>query len=324
MDYQLILDSYQEMVALENELCGDTNEIALEADEGSNSSTQAASNVINTGNPNNSQNKDGTGFRNTGDKVGSLMDKAKNATSNIGELIQKLLEHIKMMIDKAIITLKNRLKKMMMTDQGFKNKLRERERTIKPLQAINITSYRYLDTFLNSMMAKLKQHVDKSLATILKSSDIHHMTPLEGYLAKSPNEVVPAILQEVSGKSDIATVSEFVNYLQTMYRGKKVTTTYREADLPNLIKMAEDHQAINLQISKYLVEGNTFLQNIKTRANAFRNLSVDENIRREFKTNVQKASAIFSAYHAILNYIYELKVEKSISYRVIVQKFYRF
>ena len=324
MDYQLILDSYQEMVALEHELCGNDTDIALEAEGSEGSSTQAADNVINTGNPNNSQSKDGTGFRNTGDKVSSLADKAKNLASNIGEVIQKLIEHIKMMIDKAIMILKNRLKKMMMTDQGFKNKLRERERTIKPIPSLNITSYRYLDTFLNSMIAKLKQNVDKSLATILKSSDVHKMTPLEGYLGKSPSEVVPAILQEVSGKSDIATVPEFVNYLQTMYRGKKMTTTYREADLPNLIKMAEDHREINLQISKYLVEGNTFLQNIKTRATAFKNLSVDENIRKEFKNNVQKASAIFSAYHSILSYIYELKVEKSINYRVIVQKFYRF
>jgi len=322
LKYGVILEGYYEAIIPEGFSSDDI--VAMEAMDAKSSEE----NAINNGNPDMSS---GTG-NGTGSKINpnsnmnnTKLDKGIDAPKLI-QMIQKLLDNIKALLKKATLKMANRLKHMMVTDKGFKEKLRERERTVKPLKAVKITSYQYLQPFLNSFTANLNKMMVNLFNELLKCSDPKNPIPPKSEILQQPlDKVVGAMITVVTRKDDVVDISSLFNYLQKNFRGEKKEIVYKAEQVPLLIKEAEDYGQINTQLTNNMNTVKNFIDNMSSRSNAIRTVpNITDEQRRDFLTNLNKGHRLFNAYQSILQYVYELRVEKALSYRIIVQKFYQF
>lgn len=321
MEYNAILERYYETLALEEEFDSEIFEIATEAT----TMTDAATNQTNTGSSTVKSDNSGTGTNvNSNANLNNTENSPAN-TNRIMDMIKKVIDNLMSLVKKAMLTLRNRLKKVMMTDQGYKAKLRERERSVKPLQSVKITSYQYLDEYLNTFTARLKTTVNRLLTEIERCSDPKNpVPPKDKILQLSQDKVVSGMLQEVTKKEDITEVNALFAHLQKMYRGDKRETVYRASDLPNIMKLAEEYPAIQAQLTKHLDDASRFVNRMEAHSKLLRSSGITDAQRKDFLTNNNKATKIFNAYKSILEYVFELRVEKAMNYRIIVQKFYQF
>lgn len=316
MEYGDIYRRYLETIAEENVFDELLYDLAMEA--------TAETNTINTGNPNVSAKTktSGTGFKT---RPNEQIVTRTGTGNKIMDTINRLLSALSQMAQKAIVKLRNRQKKMMLSDSGFKEKLREREKTVKPLTSIKITSYQYLDQFLDAFVAKLKKEVDTLLGELLREADVkNNYVSKNEILKNSPDNIVSEIIRKVVGKEDISDMGSLFRYLKNMYRGDKKETLYSQGDLQNIIRLAENHKAIGATLSGYMTQADNYISQMKSRGNSIRTLNVPDERKRDFAAMLNKAMKIFNMYDSILEYIYELKVEKGISYRIICQRFYQF
>lgn len=325
LKYDVILEDYYNCASFD--ISSEETMFALEAEQPSNPINEG-SNAINTGNANlNASTKtSGMGTKlNPNSTLNNKVDKGEDAP-RILQMIQKVIETIKQLLKKASLKLSNRLKHMMVTDKGFKEKLRERERTVQPLKVIKITSYQYLDQYLNSFIARLNKMINDCYTDLLNSSDPKNPVPPKMDLLKnSIDKVVPAIVSSVTNDQNVQDVSALFNLLQKNYRGEKKETVFKQDQLPLLIKMAEDYEQISQQMTKALKNVESYINTMNGRSNSLRSIpNITDEQRRDFLTNLNKGHRIFNAYQSILQYIYELRVEKALNYRIIVQKFYQF
>ena len=318
MEYKTILENYYEALALEEELDAGIYDIAIEA-------ADPAANQMNTGNADVKSSPSGTGFKTNPNSTGNAPANSPAATNKIMEMIKKVIDTLMAAVKKAMLTLKNRFKKVLMSDQGYKAKLRERERSVKPLKAVKITSYQYLDEYLNSFTNRLKTMVTRLLGELQKCSDPKNpVPPKDPILQNSQDKVVSALIQEVTKKEEMTEVNMLFSHLQNMYRGTKKETVYSSADLPNILRMAEDYPAIQAELTKYLNDASRFVNTMEGHSKLLKGAGITDAQRKDFLSNSNKATKIFNAYKAIIDYIFELRVEKAMNYRIIVQKFYQF
>lgn len=325
LKYECILEDYYNCAYLDTS--SEDVMFALEADQPSNPNSEGA-NAINTGNPNLSASTktSGTGTKlSPNTTLNNKVDKGEDAP-RILQMIQKVIEAIKQLLKKAGLKLSNRLKHMMVTDKGFKEKLRERERTVQPLKAVRITSYQYLDQYINSFTARLNKVVSDCFKELITCSNPKNPTPPKmDLLRNSVDKVVPAIISFTTNNQEIQDVSALFALLQKNYRGEKKETLFQQGQLPLLIKMAEDYEQISQQLQRSLKTVESFVNTMNSNSNAIRTVpNITDEQRRDFLTNLNKGHRIFNAYQSILQYIYELRVEKALNYRIIVQKFYQF
>lgn len=245
---------------------------------------------------------------------------------------RKILDAIKEALDKLIafirrasLKMKNALRKVMVTDKGFKDQLRQREMTIKPLESAKITQYQYLDPFIDTFVNKLKRLMDESMRDMERSADPRNPQPVTVDVLKlANNKMVPGIIRELTNKGDIVNLNQLQIYLGDEYRGQKRERLITKADLPQIIKMAEDYRKYNVTYDKYLTDCNTLLTKMQNRKNQLVDPNITDEQKKDFLAIVNKASILMNFYSTVLMYIYELKVERALNYRIIVQKFYQF
>lgn len=307
MYYDDILESYLAVAAMESDYEIGAYEIATEADTQAATSTQTGAVA----------------------RVQSAANKVANGIGDLGrkliEAIQNALEFLQQQFATATTRLKNRAKKLVMSDEGYRRKLRERERSVKPLQGVKVTTYKYLDPWINTVTGKMRNEVMSALRELQQCSNPRNPSPPKNEILKvGTDKVIGELLKKVISSSDVTDIPSLFRYMQIQYRGKKSEQTYTQQQLPQLIKLAESHDGIAVQMNKYLTEAQVFHNAMKGYRNQMSSPNISDEQRKDFLTMLNKGTKIFNAYRSFLDYVYELRVEKSMNYRVIVQKFYQF
>ena len=123
---------------------------------------------------------------------------------------------------------------------------------------------------------------------------------------------------------EIDSIPLFIKYLVTRYRGEKKEFLYRDTQLQQIEANALSTKELAGRCNGYMKSAQDAYMKIKTLEHKISRTSSDEKELNLIASNAAKAATLYNAYATLVHSYYELKLEQSLNYRIILRKFYQF
>jgi len=245
--------------------------------------------------------------------------------SNVGEgifdRIKQIIEKIMALIERYLYQIKNLLKRILLTDKGFKDELRNAEVNNRPLNGIKVITYSYVPELLDGAGNKFKK-VILSLINNIKTDVINNEENNPLVLSKS--DFNDYIFKQLNAPSNIEDMNVYFKYIREKFRGNKAEKTIMSSSLPGYIKMAEDYKKIEAELERDLSYFKTKVLDIRTNLKvASKSPNITDEEKRKLITKMSNLSYMYNMYFSFVNIILELKIEMILHARVIIKKFYQ-
>lgn len=264
------------------------------------------------------------------DTVKSDEAKAAANTTLINKVIEKvrnLIRKIGSMFEQLSRKLSNRLRIMSQTDKGFFNLYKKRKAMVKPYESVQVISYQYRDEVLDRPIQKL---MDETVTCLDKlravKGTVNGSSRISEILNAPQGKVIEVLLAPYVKDSEIpvTTMDSFIKYLVKSYRGEKKELVYRDTQLAEIEKRALSTQEIANRSNQYLAKAKESYNKLKGLEYQISRNSTDNEVTKLVASNAAKAAVIYNAFSALIHAYYELKLEESLNYRIILKKFYQF
>lgn len=249
-------------------------------------------------------------------------------------LIQKVAQRIKDLIKKIgeilsglKLKIQNRLRTLMETDKGFYKLYYKRKSMIKPYKNISVISYKYnnaaIEQPLNKVFSEILMCLDKLRAVEGTSNTNERISTI---LESGTGNIIETLLEPYVKDSDIPvkTIPDFIKYLVQKFRGEKKELVYSDTQLGAIEANALSTKSISDMCNKYLKDAQGAYDKIRALEYQISRTSSDDKVISLISANAAKASVLYNAYSALVSAYYELKVEESLNYRIILKRFYQF
>lgn len=319
VDYNIILESY----AIANEeFLNDCMEIATEAEELNTTTSATQSKAA----PNSTENQ-------LNGNTDQAVDTTKNnqldpSSKKKQSLIQRIQQIIKKVIDKiqqASIKIINRLKLMMESDKAFFNTLSQRRASQQPLKNFKAITYsydeRYLETTMNGIqktaIAAIKQlqnftgtSTDPKVKQILESDQSAVSNVMLSFFTKEKTEGGPD-------------VQSFTREMIDRFRGEKKESMHNQSEIPTLIAQAKGTGELSSKCNEMIRECKNSVNVLKAIEAKARVQNTSEGLL-EISRRVNKAVSLYNTLLTLTRMYFELKLEQSLSARMLLKKFYTF
>ena len=115
---------------------------------------------------------------------------------------------------------------------------------------------------------------------------------------------------------------EFIRYMVNLYRGPKEERTYQSSQLNAIEQNAMTTGQIQGRCNQYVKECQEIYNRIRNLPKQL-NPDTDEKTVTLVKENARKAAVLYNAYNSIIHMYFEVKLEQSMNYRIILKKFYQ-
>ena len=294
--FSLVLEQYND---INNELDKLTYSIALESE-------------------NESNNKDFV-LVNKDNDIDDSVNKA-NIGEGIFNRIKQIIEKIMALIDRYLYQIKNLLKRILLTDKGFKDELRKAEVNNRPLNGIKVVTYSYVPEFLDGTANKFK----KTILNLIDNVKTDVIDNDNNPLVLSKSEFNNYIFKQLNAPDNIDDMNVYFKYIREKFRGKKEEKTIMNGSLPGYIKMAENYKKIEAELERDLSYFKTKVLDIKANLKvASKSPNITDEEKRKLITKISNLSYIYNMYFSFSNIILELKIEMVLHSRVIIKKFYQ-
>jgi len=264
------------------------------------------------------------------DTIRSDESKAASKTLLINKIITKVKELIKKIFeifDSLKRKLSNRLRLLAETDKGFFNLYYRRKSMIKPYDRVKVITYQYNDNFLDMRIEKIMSETITCLDKLRAVNGTTNGNSRISEIINAPQgKTIEVLLSPYidSGDAPINTIPNFVKYIVSKYRGDKKEIIFNNSQLPQIEAGALSTKQIANKCNSYLESAQSSYNKIKTLEQQIRRTSESDEEIKLVMSNASKAATIYNAYSALLQAYYELKIEQSLNYRVILKKFYQF
>jgi hypothetical protein len=244
--------------------------------------------------------------------------------ANVGESIfnriKQIIEKIIALIERYMYKLKNLLKRIMLTDKGFKQELKELQDNRRPLNGIKVITYQYVPEILIGTDNKFKK-VLLSLVNDIKSDTLDsENNPL--LLPRS--EFNEYIFKQINAPDSVDDINIYFKYIREKFRGNKGERTIMNSSLPNYIKMAEGYKKMEDEMMNELEHFRVKVTDIRANLKvASKSQSITDEEKRKLITKMSNLAYVYNAYFSFVNIVIELKIEMMLHSRVIIKKFYQ-
>ena len=260
-------------------------------------------------------------------------DETKSAEKTI--LINKVIERVKALIKKIgqifealKRKLSNRLRLLGETDKGFYKLYYKRKSMIKPYPNVRLVSYTYNNQVLDRPIEKLMQETTLCLDKLRAIEGTTNSNSRISEIINAPQGKIIEVLLEPyvdsNSKGAIASINDFIKYLVEKYRGEKKELVYRDTQLPQIEASALSTKDIASKCNSYLSSAQEAYNKLKVLEYQVSRNSTDEKVVKLVTANAAKAATLYNAFSALIHAYYELKLEQSLNYRIILKKFYQF
>ena len=337
-DYNSIIEGY-ETLAMELALIDTGDDVALEADGTVTGQTvgqqQAAAAQANT-NGNMSQNANGQKADeinarkavsdtmkndnreenpNSSEKV-SKLQKAMDAVRNFIKKIGSILDNLKRILS-------NRFKLMVQSDRGFFNLYNKQKQIQKPEDQIKVVSYSYLNERLEQPMHGLMNDMKACLTALSMTNPNTTPQGRAGEIIGANGNMGEVLFKPYcrDSKDPVTSAPEFIKYMVNNYRGEKSEKLYRSDQLGAIERNAMSAREISNQCQAYLRDAEAQYGRIKMLQNQLNNNS-DEKVVELVKKNASKAATLYGIYNSVIHMYYEVRLEQSMNYRIVLKRFY--
>ena len=214
------------------------------------------------------------------------------------------------------------------TDRGFYKLYYKRKSMIKPYQNVRVVSYQYNNQVLDRPIEKLMQETTTCLDKLRAVEGTTNGSSRISEILNAPQGKIIEVLLDpyIDGndKGSIGSINDFIKYLVGKYRGEKKELVYRDTQLPQIEANALSTKDLASRCNNYIRSAQEAYNKLKTLEYQISRNSTDEKVIKLVTSNAAKAATLYNAYSALIHAYYELKLEQSLNYRIILKKFYQF
>lgn len=265
------------------------------------------------------------------DTVKSDESKAIDKTKLINKVVERvkaLIKKIGDMFDALKRKMANRIRLLNETDRGFYKLYNKRKSMVKPYQNIRVVSYQYnnqvLDRPIEKLMSETIMCLDKLRAV---EGTTNSNARISEILTAPQGKIVEVLLEpyvDSASKDKVASINDFVRYLVEKYRGEKKELVYRDTQLAEIEANALSTKDLSSKCNTYLRNAQEAYNKLKSLEYQISRNTTDDKVVKLVTANAAKAATLYNAYSALIHAYYELKLEQSLNYRIILKKFYQF
>lgn len=239
------------------------------------------------------------------------------AKSKFVQALKRIIEKIGNLIEMAKRKINNNMKLMWQTDRGFRSALLNAQKTTQPLKGFNALTYQYnegyLERTLQSLMQGFMTEFDRIGNTNLIGEDaeadsIDYETCLKNVFSK------------VTSDQDIQTVEAMTREMVDKYRGEKQEMTFSQSQIPALQQIVAKGSSSSA-FQNYMDPIEKRYNNLKAKASRFQQVNSNADMKR-VSSLMNCTTKLYNAALTFSKVYYELKVERYLSAREALKKFY--
>jgi len=238
--------------------------------------------------------------------------------------IKKLIEKIMAMIDRAKIKILNRLKLMNESDRGFANALHKRRATIQPMKGFKAITYSYDNNYLVKLTNQISKDALAAIQQLGVFGDATNPRTKE-IIDADASHAVSMIFAKYSNETQSAEfdMHVFLQEVTKKFRGEKKESLHTQSEISVLMKTAQSTAGLNAECNQLTSKCQLALNNLKNLQSKARMSKTTQNLK-DIADRVAKAQSIYNGYLSYIRYYFELRLEESLSARVLLRKFYQF
>ena len=335
-DYNHIIDEYlaieQDIMEIDSEY-----EPAMEADAGTTNTTTSATPGAS---PTSAATNTATGTDANGNKVTEINARAatQNTTKdneqssaekttrfqNAVTAVKKFLKRIADIIAAVKRWLSNRLNAMVANDRSFQREYLRQKQLVKPHDTVTVINYGYENAKLEKPMENIMRDMQKCLNTLsFTNGPVNTDQRVSDIINAEQGKMIETLFKPytTNAKDPVTTAPAFVKYIVGEYRSEKQERTYRAVDIPVIEKNAMSTNEIKNRCSAYINECTRLYERVRNLERELKPSDEEANIRK-VKENARKAAVLYNTYNSLVHMYFECRVECSVSYRIILKKFY--
>lgn len=250
-----------------------------------------------------------------------------NLLAKASEKVKALIEKIGGMLDALKRKLENRFRLCMQSDKGFYNLYYKRKSMIKPYKAVKVISYSYNDQILDTTIDKIVGEVKACMEKLrLIEGTTNGSARITEIINAPQGKMIETLLAPYckDAETPVTSIQEFVRYIVGKYRGDKKELVYKDTEIPRIEQLAVKTEKIRTKCNSYLNTAKESYNQVKSLRYLINRNSGNEKVIKLITSNTAKAAELYNAYSALISTYFELKLEESLNYRLILRKFYQF
>lgn len=237
--------------------------------------------------------------------------------------IEKTIEIIKGMIEKAIIRANNFFTKLAQTDEGFKKNCRTAMVKNKPYEAVKLIVYNYDDSFLDTSVNSVTNKIVNKILS-LKTDYVSSSKEETNEMDSDKDKLIESIFVD-AGISDVTNIGSYFSYIKKKYRKEKVEMLFKASQAKEYynITMSYDKFKNTIQAKQRILSQQAAIVH-KNLKNITNNKMAEEKIKYKVLNRYKNVTHLFNLYLHVLDGYLQLKTEKILMYRTVLKKIYHF
>ena len=248
----------------------------------------------------------------------------KNFGKTLREKVEKIIKEIYAIIDRTFLKLGNILRKLLVTDEGFKKEVRTAIKKNKPLEAIKLITYQYNDVFLEEQMTRMTSVIFgliKNLKTDYASEKEESDEPMD--MAK--DKLYKHILGKMGCPSDVTDMNLYFEYLKKGYRVNKKEQLFKASETRVYYNITMEYtkmeQVVHAKETLMKQQVTILKSNL---SNITKNGLSDETVKYRALKQSANATTLYNIYSTFLSIYIQFRTEKIMNYRTVMKKLYHF
>lgn len=240
------------------------------------------------------------------------------------EQIMKFFEMIGKMISNVMLGITNRVNVLAKDDKTFFKQLESQRATVKPLKGFKATNWEYKQTEVDATIAKMGVDCNKAIRSFANlKADPTDQRVLVLLNAKPEKIVEVFLIPYMKDKKNGYNMRAFNQELVNTFHGQKKEFTYSAEQIPKIMEVAQRTHAISSKVNGMTKECQNSLEALKAIKVQLRAIN-DEETLEKVRLRLSKATQLYNIYLTALKIYNELLVERSLSAKELLRKFYQF
>ena len=244
-----------------------------------------------------------------------------NFTQSLKNGVIRIVKELSAIIQRFIDKIKQMFLRAMQTNKGFEKQIRTAIRDNKPLQGVKLISYKYDDNFLERQLNLFS----KTLLSLVENINVDDNSNEKAPLDLKNGELYEWVFNKMGlTGSGVTSINTYFVYLKKNYRAGKEEILFTSSQtqeyyniatktIPNLHNVMVAKQSIlSNHVNKIKSELNNIINNPKTQ----------NDIKKKAMRRYSACTHIFNMLTSFLKLYSNFKIEKSITYRIVLKKLY--
>lgn len=247
--------------------------------------------------------------------------KKRNFAQKIKDKLKKLISEIIAIIDRQSSEILSIIKRVLLSDKGFKEACRKAIKDKKPLEAVKLIAYQYDDSFLDTNLRKFENAIN-SVADLNKLTDLDsENNPLD----MKNKDLVAYVLREAGCPKDITDTNLYFEFLKKGFRVAKKEQLYKSSETKKYYDITSMYDRINKIANNKQNAFRAKVSKLNTSMNSvITNLQYTDDQKRTCLNRSKNMSHLINTNLSVLSIYVQLKIEQMLSYRIVLKKLYQF